>query len=292
MKTLVIGGTGNVGSRVCKELRKRGAEVRAFCRKSTTSLPSEIEIATGDLLDPPSLEKALQDIDKVYLLNSGAAEEFTQGIIAYDLIKQMKIKHIVYQSVFGAEKFKDVPHLHAKLAIESAIREFDVPFTIIRPNYFMQNDLMFKGALLGAGVYPAPLGQIAISMVDIQDIAEAAAVALTTDGHFGKTYNLVGPENLTGSRVATIWSELLNRSIKYVGADVSAFFQEIQKQAPPWFAYDLRKMVQGYIERGFSAEQADIDTLTNLLGHPPRRYEDFARELAKDWNAEELQSAA
>ncbi len=283
MKTLVIGGTGQVGSLVCKELLKRGAEVRAFCRKPSQSLPPEIEIVTGDLLDPPSVLKALQGIDKVYLMNAGAAEELTQGIIAYDLAKQMKIKHIVYQSVFRAERFKDVPHLHAKLAIESAIREFDVPFTIIRPNYFMQNDLMFKDALLQAGLYPAPLGQIGISMVDIRDIAEAAAVALISDSHFGKTYNLVGPEALSGSRVASIWSELLDRAIKYGGADASAFFAEIQKQGPSWFAFDLRMMVQGYLERGFSAEPGDVEALTRLLGRPPRRYEDFAREAAMAW---------
>src|ERR1700743_774545 len=137
MKILVIGGTGKVGSLVCKELRKRGADVRAFCRKPTTSLGQDVEIVNGDLLNPPSLQKALEGIDKVYLMNDGAAEEFPQGIIAYDLVRQMKIKHIAYQSVFRAERFNDVPHLHAKLAIENAIRAFDVPFTFLRPNYFM-----------------------------------------------------------------------------------------------------------------------------------------------------------
>ncbi len=276
---------------VCKELRKRGTDVRAFCRKPTTALGPEVEIVTGDLLNPPSLEKALQGIDKVYLMNDGAAEELPQGLIAYDLVKQMKIKHIVYQSVFKADRFKDVPHLHAKLAIENAIREFDVPFTFLRPNYFMQNDLMFKDPLL-AGAYPAPLGQIGISMVDIRDIAEAAAIALTSDGHFGKTYNLVGPEALTGNRIASIWSELLGRAINYAGADVNIFYQEIKKQAPPWFAFDLRMMVQGYLERGFNADPVEIETLTNLLGHPPRRYEDFAGELAKGWKAGKLRGAA
>ncbi len=76
----------------------------------------------------------------MYLLNAVSPDELTQGLIAYDLAKKRKLAHIVYHSVFRVEHFKDVPHFAAKLAIESAIRAFDVPFTIIRPNYFFQND--------------------------------------------------------------------------------------------------------------------------------------------------------
>jgi len=292
IKILVIGGTGQVGSLVCKELLKRGADVRAFCRNPTTSLSPEIEIVTGNLLEPLSVQNALQGVDKVYLMNTVFPEELAQGLIAYDLIKRAKIKHIVYQSVFRAERFRDVPHLASKLAIESAIREFDVPFTIVRPNYFMQNDLMFKDALLEADVYPAPLGQIGISMVDVRDIAEAAAVALIKDGHFGKTYNLVGPDVLSGSRIASIWSELLNRTIKYEPVDLNTFGRAMESQSPSWFPFDLMMMIRGYLERGFSAEPTDVETLTHLLGHPPRRYEDFAREVTEGWTAGESQSAA
>jgi uncharacterized protein YbjT (DUF2867 family) len=74
--------------------------------------------------------------------------------------------------------------------MESAIREFEVPFTIIRPNYFIQNDATLKDPLLKTGVYPAPLGNAGISVVDIRDIAEATAIVLTSDEHDGNTYNL------------------------------------------------------------------------------------------------------
>ena len=97
-----------------------------------------------------------------------------------------QLKQIVYHSVFKAESFRDVPHFASKLAIESALREFDVPFTIIRPNYFFQNDELLKEPLTKAGVYPVPLGLRGISAVDIRDIAEAAAIALTSEGILGK----------------------------------------------------------------------------------------------------------
>ena len=285
MKTLVIGGAGKVGSQVVKELRKRDATVRVLVRGKdrTAPAPEGVELVEGDLLDPASVEKALDGVDKLYLLNAVAPDELTQGLIVYDLAKKRKLKQIVYHSVFKAQSFKDVPHFASKLAIESAVREFDMPFTIIRPNYFFQNDELLKEPLTKAGIYPIPLGQIGISAVDIRDIAEAAAIALTSEGHLGKTYNLNGPDVLSGPGIAGIWSGLLGREIHYTGDDMDAFELQMRQNGPGWSAFDIRMMFQGYLERGFVAGPGDIEVLTNLLGHKPRRYVDFARETAQLW---------
>ncbi len=84
---------------------------------------------------------------------------------------------MVYHCLFKVEQLKDVPHFAAKLAIENAMREFAVPYTLIRPNCFFQNDITLKDALTKSGVYPMPLGAEGISAVDVRDIAEAAAIA-------------------------------------------------------------------------------------------------------------------
>jgi uncharacterized protein YbjT (DUF2867 family) len=126
---------------------------------------------------------------------------------------------------------------------------------------------------------------VGISAVDIRDIAEATAIALTSDGHLGKTYNLNGPEVLSGPKMASIWSGLLGKDIRYPGDDMDAFEEQMRKQAPSWSAFDIRMMFQGYLERGFAAEAGDVETLTKLLGHTPRRYEDFAKETASLWTA-------
>jgi uncharacterized protein YbjT (DUF2867 family) len=285
MKILVTGGTGRVGAEVVKELQKRDADIRLLVRKEGAPAPEGIEVAIGDLLDPASVQKALHGVDKLYLLNAVMPDELTQGLIAYNLAKRLKLKHIVYHSVFRVDHFKDVPHFASKLAIENALREFDVPFTVIRPNYFAQNDATLKDALTKAGIYPMPLGQVGISAVDIRDIAEAAAIALTSGRHFGKTYNLNGPEVLSGPMMASIWSGLLGKEIRYSGDDMDAFEEQMRQQVPSWSAFDIRMMFQGYLERGFVAEAGDVETLTDLLGHAPRRYEDFARETATLWKA-------
>jgi len=268
---------------VLKELAKRHVQVRALVRKEGAALPRGVEVVVGDLLDPVSVEKALRGVDKLYLLNAVAPDELTQGLIAYGLARKNQLKQIVYHSVFKADEFKDVPHFASKLAIESALKAFDIPFTIIRPNYFFQNDESLKGALMGAGIYPMPLGPLGVSAVDARDIAEAAAIALTSEGHLGKTYNLNGPDVLSGPMAASIWSELLGKGIRYPGEDMNAFEEQLRQKAPSWSAFDIRMMFQGYLERGFVAQDGDVEALTTLLGHPPRDYKSFARETALKW---------
>jgi uncharacterized protein YbjT (DUF2867 family) len=284
MKILVTGATGHVGSELVRQLSLRKANVRVLVRKAGVAFPEGVEVAVGDLLDPVSVRDAMKGVDKLYLLNAVTPDELTQGLIAYDLARKIGLTHVVYHSVFRAEQFKDVPHFAAKFAIEGALRQFDVPFTIIRPNYFFQNDALLKDPLTRAGIYPMPLGAVGISAVDIRDVAQAAAVALTSAGHEGKTYNLNGPDVLSGPKVASIWSGLIGKEVRYPGEDMDAFEEQMRsQQAPSWSAFDIRMMFQGYLERGFVAEEGDLQALTALLGHAPRRYQDFARETNAEW---------
>ena len=287
MKILVTGGTGTVGTHVVRQLVERGAGVRALVRnqESAGKLPKGVEPALGDLLDPVAVGKALDGIDKLYLLNGVAPDELTQGLIACGLAKRHKLEHLVYQSVFRAEHFPDVPHFASKVAIEAAIKASGVPFTIIRPNYFYQNDTRLKDVLTGAGVYPTPFGTPGVSAVDVRDIAEATAITLTADGHLGKTYNQNGPEPLSGPHAAAIWSGVLGKAVKYPGEDLDGFEAQMRKAAPAWLAFEIRMMFQGHLERGFVAAAGDVEALTRLLGHPPRRYEDFVQETARTWKA-------
>jgi uncharacterized protein YbjT (DUF2867 family) len=284
-KILVVGGTGLVGSSVVRELLRRDADVRLLVRDAKAAVPSGVDVAVGDLLDPPAVERAMEGADTLYLLNAVTPDELTQALIAFDLAKRRKFKLVVYHSVFRVDHFLDVPHFASKFAIESALRAFDVPWTILRPNYFFQNDVTLRDSLTVAGVYPQPLGETGISAVDVRDIAEAAGIALTVEGHEGKIYNLNGPALVSGPKAATIWSETLGRTVRYGGHDMDAFESAMREHAPAWSAFDIRMMFAGYLERGFAAQENDIETLTALLGHAPRTYEAFAHETAETWNA-------
>lgn len=117
----------------------------------------------------------------------------------------------------------------------------------------------------------------------VRDIAEAAGIVLTTEGHEGKTYNVVGPEVLSGAKVASIWSAALGKPIRYPGEHMDAFEEQMRTQAPSWVAFDIRMMLQGFLERGFAATADDAAASTKLLGPEPRSYADFAREAALGW---------
>jgi uncharacterized protein YbjT (DUF2867 family) len=285
MKVLVTGAAGMVGSAVVKELLKRDANVRVLVRKreSADKFGSAVEVAVGDLLDPVSIELALQGVDKLYLLNAVVADELTQALITYGVARRMGIRHVVYHSVFLVEQFRDVPHFASKHAVEEALREFDVPSTIIRPGYFMQNDAAWKDLLMGPGIYPSPIGSVGIAAVDVRDIAEATAIAITGAGHEGKTYDLVGPALLSGPSAAAMWSGVLRKEIKYPGENLDALESQMRQTGPSWSAFDIRMMYQGYLERGFASTNKEVEILTQLLGHAPRSYGSFAAETASLW---------
>jgi uncharacterized protein YbjT (DUF2867 family) len=284
MKILVTGGTGNVGSQVVSELLKRKADVRVLARKQPEEkLQAGVELVTGDLLDPESVEQAMRGVGKMFLLNAVVADELTQALIAYGIAKRLGLKHVTYLSVFKADQFRDVPHFASKLAVEGALREFGVPYTIVRPAYYIQNDLGLKDALTKAGLYPMPLGSAGIAAADVRDIAEAAAISLTEDGHDGQTYDIVSPALISGPGNAALWSKLLGKDVRYGGHDFDQWEQGMRARMPSWSAYDLRMMLQRYFERDFASTETEVARLTKLLGHKPRTYEEFATETAKFW---------
>jgi uncharacterized protein YbjT (DUF2867 family) len=283
MKVLVTGGTGTVGTEVVKALLGRGASVRVLSRNKVARLPAGAEAAVGDLLNPDSVRAALHGADKLFLLVANTADELAQALLTFALARQAKVKHLTYLSVYQAERFPEVPHFIAKHAVEMALKASEVPFTVLRPGYFFQNDAALKAALTGPGLYPTPIGAAGIAAVDVRDIAEAAAVSLTQGGHAGKMYNLVGPAPLSGPGAAAVWTKVLGKPVRYADVPLDAFEDQLRQMLPAWLAMELRLMFQGCHERGFAPAETDVAALTKLLGHAPRRYEDFVRETASAW---------
>lgn len=284
MKVLVLGGTGTVGSQVVRELLSRGADVSVLTRDLEKPLPPGVRAVEGDLLDPATARSAFAGMDGVFLLNAVSATECHEGLMAVNGARLGGVKKIVYLSVHEVDKAPHLPHFGAKLAVEAAIRAAGIPFTILRPNNFFQNDVWTKDALLGFGVYPQPIGQVGLSRVDVRDIAEAAAITLTSGGNEGRTINLVGPELHTGTSTAEIWGNVLGRRIAYAGDDLDAWEKQSLAFLPAFMVFDFRLMYAFFQEHGLKATAEDVERQTALLGHPPRRFEDFAAETARAWS--------
>jgi uncharacterized protein YbjT (DUF2867 family) len=287
MKILVIGGTGTVGSEVVRSLLSRKTKVLVLTRSEdkTKELPSGAEGVVGDLLDPETVRSVFRDVDGVFLLVGVTTTETHAGLMAVNGMRMAEVRRVVYMSVHRLEEALHLPHFGSKLPIEAVLKSSAIPCTILRPNNFFQNDYQLKDAILMHGVYPQPLGEVGLSRVDVRDIAEAAAIALTEPGHEGQTYNLVGPDVLTGSSTAEIWSRALGRTIAYGGDDLDAWEKQVLGFLPPWMAFDFRLMYAFFQDRGLQADPSDIERLKKLLGRSPRKFEDFAVETARKWRS-------
>lgn len=288
MKTLVIGGTGTVGSQVVRELLARGANVSILTRNPDKArLPAAVAAVRGDLLDPDTARHAFRGFEAVFMLNATGPTENHEGLMGVLGAQLSGVKRFVYLSIQHLEKAPAIPHFSSKLPIEAAVKASGMEWTIIRPNNFFQNEEWFKPVILGDGVYPQPIGPRGLSRVDVRDIAEASAIALTQAGHNGRVYELAGPDVLTGEATAAAWSRALGRPVRYAGDDLDQWENTFRPWLPAWMLYDFRLMYAWFIKHGLAASPAEIRTLTDLLGHPPRSFEVYVKETAARWLAEQ-----
>ena len=284
MSILVIGATGTIGSLITQGLANAGAEVKALVRQSgKRDFPGSVTEVVADLTDVPSMRVALSSVRTLFLLNAVTPDEVTQALITLNLAHEAGIERIVYLSVIHADKFTNVPHFTGKHTVERMIESLDIPATILRPAYFMQNELMVQQTIQNYSVYPMPIGTTGVSMIDARDIADVAVAELLRRDRAPSaldrvTLELVGPQALTGASVAKIWSSALGRDIAYGGDDVAAFEGQLASYGPTWLAYDMRLMMAGIQKFGMQAADGTVDRLEAVIGHPLRTYEDFVRE--------------
>jgi len=289
MTILVTGSTGTIGSQVVQRLAAQNARIRALVRGDTSraKIPAGVEPFQGDMTDVASMRTALKGIDTLFLLNAVAADEVTQALGTLDLAREAGIGRIVYFSVFNSALFDDVPHFSGKYLVERVIDAQAIPATVLRPAYFMQSDLMFRDALK-AGIYPMPIGGVGVTMVDIRDIADAAAAELLRRERASHplprtTIELVGPDTLTGAEIAAIWASVLGKDVRYGGDDLEAFERQAAGMMPGWMAHDFRLMLRAFHRFGLIPGKDSRATFEALIGHPLRTYRTFAQEAAANW---------
>lgn len=285
MTILITGATGRVGRHVVDQLVQRGASVRVLTRDpSKASFPAGVDVVQGDLLDIDAMRTAFDGVRTLFLLNAVTGDEFTQAIITLNLAREAGVERVVYLSVIHADRFVNVPHFAVKSGAERMLQQMGFSATILRPTYFIDNEHMIKDVVLNHGVYPMPIGGKGVAMVDARDIAEVAAIELIRRDKAPatlpiETINLVGPDTLTGTEVAAIWSEVLGRPVVYGGDDPAGFEQNMASFMPKWMAYEMRVMAERYVSDGMIPEAGDAERLTRMLGRPLHSYRGFAAEI-------------
>lgn len=286
MKTLVIGGTGTVGGRVLSGLIEKGVDVRALTRspEKARALPQGVEGVVGDLTQPDSLRQAFGGADRVFFVTPLSGTETQMGRNAVEAARKARARKIVYSSVALPKGSEHIPHFASKIPVEEAVRSSGADWTILRPNSFFQNDYRFREPMTKHGIYPQPIGSAGMNRVDVRDIADAAVNCLLNPGHAGQTYSLNGPDAMTGESTAQAWSRHLGREVRYAGDDLDGWEKQQLQFLPAGLVHDLRIMYDYFQKNGFRPTAEELEHQAKAVGHPPRRFDDFARETAATWN--------
>jgi uncharacterized protein YbjT (DUF2867 family) len=275
---LLTGATGKTGGETARALLARGATARILVRdpeKAGALRAAGMEIAVGDVSDPASVAKALAGITRLLILlpNSQQQGELEKQLV--DLAKKAGVRHIVKMSSMEAvpDARAPIPRIH--WAVEEYIRKSGLAWTMLKPNFFMQNFLGSARSIKENKSFSLPMGDGKTAMADVRDIGAVAAEVLTGAGHEGKSYEITGPELLSFHQVAERFSEVLGTRITYVPADPVAYLAILKKVLAEWHADAVSQL---FAEIAGGATPHVTDTFQKLIGRPPIALAQFIRD--------------
>ncbi len=282
---LVTGASGNAGGTVLREVLKTGKPVKAMYRspEDATKSPEKIEAVIADFADKPSLVRGLGGVDTVYLVCSPVRELVQLEGNMVDACGEAGVRRVVLNSALGAADYpKSFPSWHRK--VEDKIKASGLEYTILRPNSFMQNVLMYLAPSIRAqGAFYAAMGEARISFIDVRDIAVVAAQALTSSKHAGKIYELNGPEALTYGELAEKIARASGRLVRYIDIPVEQQRQALLDQGMPEWQVTALLDLQAYYTGGQGGAVDDV--LANLLGRAPITMDQFVVEFRESFQA-------
>jgi len=280
---LVTGAAGKTGLAVIRALKKSGATVRAFIHKESqrdsVSEAGAREEIIGDLFNPDDVMLAVQGTRAVYHITPNVhPKELEIGELVISAAKGAMLDHFVYHSVLHPQ-IEAMPHHWLKLKTEERLLESGLPYTILQPSAYMQNITSSLSEILEKNIYQIPYPvDTRISLVDLEDVAQVAALVLDDQTHRGAIYELVGTEEFSQQDVSRILSKVLGKPIP--SQQIPIAYWESRSRESGLDSYQigtLVKMFRHYQLHGFSGSTR---VLSWLLGRPPTSLEDcLEREL-------------
>ena len=277
----VTGASGTVSSEVIRQLESSKTPFRGayFSNQKAESARSRgIEAVIIDYNRPETLRAAFHGCDRLFLLGPSALNQSELERNALDAAKATGVRHIVKQSVLGAdEESYSLAKVHR--TVEKAIEASGLAWTFLRPNSFMQNAVTFMGETIRAeSAFYSASGQAKIGHVDVRDIASVAVKTLTGSNYEGNAYTLTGPEALTYDELASKLSEALGRPISHINLSPSDLKGGMLAVGMPEALSDrLLDLERYFSEGGASRITNDIKQVT---GREPRRLAEYVRETA------------
>lgn len=269
-KILVLGATGNIGKPLTAALVAQGEKVKAASRTGK-EVPGA-ESVVFDFTDLSTIEPAFAGVDRVYLMvPTGHIDvvSLVTPVLDYAISKGVKI---VMQSVLGVDADDSIPYRQLELKVERS----GVPFVILRPNWFTDNFHTFWLAGIKQGVIAVPAGQGKSSFIDVRDIAESAASALTSAAFEGSAFNLTGPEALSYADAASLLTQKSGHAIQYQAIDDDTFVGILSGAGVPEDYARFLASIFYPVREGWTA--LTTDAVTRLTGHAPRSVETYIND--------------
>lgn len=281
---LVTGAAGKTGLAVIKALSETGETVRAMVHKkiyrSAATEAGATQVIVGNQLLSDDILEAVQGIRAIYHIppnvNSG---ELQMGKLIINAAKGARVSHFVYHSVLHPQ-IESMPHHWLKMRVEEYLFEAGVPYTILQPAVYMQNTTASLPEIVEKGIYLVPYSvKTNLSYVDLNDIAEVAALVLTNQDHQGAIYELVGTVAQTQQEIAQAISEVLGKPVQAQQMPLAYWERQVKTSGLDSYQINtLAKMFQYYEQFGFTGNPG---VLGSLLGRHPTTFKNcLEREIA------------
>ena len=281
---LITGAAGKTGRAVISALAARGQPVRALVHRGEQARLVESvgarESIVGDMRDENRLKQAARGVRAIYhICPNVSPDEIPIGRAVIAAARAAGVEQFVFHSVLHPQ-VEAMPHHWNKLRVEEALFESGLAYTILQPASYMQNVLGGWQAIVERGVYAVPYSvEARMSMVDLEDVAEAVAVVLTEPGHLGATYELAGPEVLTQTQVAEILSKHLKCPVRAEQVTIEAWTRQAQTSGVGQYQIEaLVRMFCYYDRHGF---WGNPHALSHLLGRTPTKLETFVGRVKR-----------
>lgn len=278
---LVTGAAGKTGRAVVRALVARGAVVRALVHRreqieAVRALGAR-DVAAGDMRDGADVARAMAGMRAVYHICPNVhPDEVTIGQVAIDAARESGVQRFVYHSVLHPQ-VEAMPHHWRKMRVEERLFESGLDYTILQPAAYMQNVLAQWDNVVQRRIYVVPYGvETRLGMVDLEDVAEAAARVLTEPGHAGATYELAGPEALAQTEVAEILGRQLEHDVTAQQVPLETWAQQARAAGMGGYQVEaLLQMFRYYDRHGFWGSPR---VLGWLLGRAPAAFEAFVAQ--------------
>jgi uncharacterized protein YbjT (DUF2867 family) len=287
---LVTGATGNIGSEVVRQLSSTAPAVNIKAAvhsaqniKKVKEEGDRVNVVLIDYNKLETLKEALDQVDKLFLLTPDVqnAPELASNLVIE--AKNTGIRHIVKQSVMGADLESDVGTMRLHRQVERIIEQSGIPFTFLRPNEFMQNFVNFHSPFIKENnAFYIPLEDAKVSLVDVRDIAAVAVKALTEDDengkHKNKTYLITGPEALSYYQVAEILSDATGKKIDYVNISEEEARRAMKESGMSDWMINTILELSDYFRKGNASQVSSA--VEEVTGRKPISFSQFAKDHA------------